>query len=65
VENKSAFIPDNRSTILWEPNIEVDNNRESSVQFFNADKPVKISIVVEGITREGIPVTGRTSYEVK
>jgi hypothetical protein len=65
VENKSAFIPDTRSTILWEPNIEVDNNRESSVQFFNADKPAKISIVVEGITREGIPVTGRTSYEVK
>jgi hypothetical protein len=66
-DNKTdqTFLPDYRETIFWEPNITIEKNRKSTLQYFNADNPAKIGIVVEGITEEGIPVTGRTSYEVK
>ena len=64
-EDKSAFLPDTRTTIFWEPNITVAKNGKSTLEFFNADNPAKISIVVEGITDEGIPVTGKINYDVK
>ena len=64
-DSKSAYLPDTRSTIFWEPDITVAKNGKSTLEFFNADKPTKVNITVEGITPEGIPVTGRTIYEVK
>jgi len=62
---EQAFVPDSRETIYWEPNIIVEKNRKSTLHYFNADNPAKISIVVEGITEEGIPVTGKIYYDVK
>jgi hypothetical protein len=64
-DSKSSFLPDTRTTIFWEPDITVAKNGKSTLEFFNADKPTKIRITVEGITPEGIPVTGSASYEVK
>jgi hypothetical protein len=64
-KKEQTFLPDYRTTIFWEPNIKIDKKIKSTIQFFNADNPTKISVVVEGITKEGIPVTGKTSYEVK
>jgi hypothetical protein len=64
-DSKSAYLPDTRTTIFWEPNIKIGKNQKSTLQFFNADNPAKISIVVEGITEEGIPVTGKINYVVK
>jgi hypothetical protein len=64
-KTEQTFLPDYRSTIFWEPNISIDKNRITKLQYFNADSQAKIGIIVEGITKEGIPVTGRTSYEVK
>jgi hypothetical protein len=64
-KTEQTFIPDYRTTIFWEPNITIAKNGRSTLQYFNADNPAKISIVVEGITEEGIPVTGKTIYEVK
>ena len=63
--DKSAFLPDTRTTAFWEPNIKVEKNGKSTIEYFNADKPTKINITVEGITPEGLPVTGKTIYEVK
>jgi len=37
----------------------------SDLRFCPLDNPAKISIVVEGITEEGIPVTGKINYDVK
>jgi hypothetical protein len=62
---EQAFVPDSRETIYWEPNIIVEKNRKSTLQYYNADNPMKIKIVIEGITEEGIPVTGKINYDVK
>jgi hypothetical protein len=62
---ESDFKPDLRTTLFWEPNIKVENNKEVFLNYFNADNPSKVKIIVEGITTAGIPVTGKTEYEVK
>jgi hypothetical protein len=64
-KTEQTFLPDYRTTIFWEPNITIEKNNKLTLQYFNADNPTKIRIVVEGITEEGIPVSGRTTYEVK
>jgi hypothetical protein len=59
------YKPDLRSTLFWEPDIEIGDNRESFLNYYNDDKSGKISVIVEGITSAGIPVTGKAEYEVK
>jgi len=60
-----AFLPDSRTTIFWEPNINIEKNSKVAVNYFNADNTTTINITVEGITEEGIPVTVKTRYNVK
>ena len=59
------YKPDLRTTLFWDPDILVENNKDIILNYFNADNPSKIKIVVEGITKTGIPVTGKAEYEVK
>ena len=58
-----AYINDFRTTIFWEPYINVKSRK--SPEYFNADNPAEITVIVEGITEEGIPVSGKTVYSVK
>jgi hypothetical protein len=62
---ESDYKPDLRTTIFWEPNISVENDKDFFLNFFNADNPSKVKIVIEGITTTGVPVTGKAEYEVK
>jgi hypothetical protein len=62
---ESDYKPDLRTTLFWEPNIKLENNAETFVNYYNADNPGLVRIVAEGITSSGIPVTGQTEYEVK
>ena len=59
------FKPDLRTTLFWEPNIKVENNKELLLNYYNSDNASKVKIIVEGITTSGIPVTGMKEYEVK
>jgi hypothetical protein len=56
---------DNRSTLYWLPDIKVNINQDYSIKFYNADKSATYNIIVEGITSDGIPITGQIQYEVK
>ncbi|MDO9581094.1 MAG: Plug domain-containing protein, partial [Bacteroidales bacterium] len=62
---ESDYKPDLRTTLFWEPNIKVDNNKDVFLNYFNADNSSIIRVIVEGITTNGIPVTGKAEYEVK
>jgi hypothetical protein len=62
---ESDYKPDLRTTLLWEPNIKVENNKAAYLNYYNADNPSKVEVIVEGITTNGIPVTGKAEYEVK
>jgi hypothetical protein len=58
-------IPDYRSTIFWEPDLKVEKNKSSKLEFYNSDNPGIIKMTVEGVTGEGIPLSTTISYEVK
>jgi hypothetical protein len=61
----TAYQPDLRTTLFWKPNIKLQSNRSLFLNYFNADNPSTIRIIMEGITTTGIPITARTEYEVK
>jgi hypothetical protein len=61
-ENKK---PDLRTTIFWEPNIETDIEGNATISFFNADNRAILKADVEGIAEPGVPMVGKTSFEVK
>lgn len=62
---QSAFTPDTRGTIYWEPNISTNTGKDVSLNYFNADNASPVEIRIEGITSEGIPFTGKSRYDVK
>jgi hypothetical protein len=62
---ESDYKPDLRTTLFWEPNIKVENNKEVFLNYYNSDNASKVKVIVEGITSKGIPLTGKTEYEVK
>lgn len=64
-DSKSAYGPDLRSTLLWEPEIILDSNKEVILDFYNGDNSSIFKIMVEGMTLSGIPLTGEYEYEVK
>ncbi len=63
--DKHIQTPDIRTTIFWEPSLTVGNERISTIEFYNVDTPGTISIIAEGITESGIPVSRRINYSVK
>ena len=50
---ESDYKPDLRTTLFWEPNIKVENNRDVLLNYFNADNPSRVKVIVEGITTAG------------
>lgn len=54
IQDIESTIPDLRTTIHWEPNIEFKDG-EAEIQFYTSDATTEYSIVVEGITDNGIP----------
>ncbi|MCK7461918.1 MAG: hypothetical protein MZU84_07605 [Sphingobacterium sp.] len=62
---QADYKPDLRTTLLWEPDIELHYQKEQILNFYNADNPATIQITVEGITANGIPVSSKTEYIIK
>jgi len=40
------------------------NNKDLFLNYYT-DNPSKVKVIVEGITTNGIPITGETEYEVR
>jgi hypothetical protein len=60
-----TYIPDLRTTIFWEPNITMDKVNNMTLNFYNADTPSTIRVVVEGMTSSGIPLSAKTEYKIE
>ena len=65
VKNPEFEKPDLRTTIHWEPDVVTDEEGNATISFFNADSKTIIKVDVEGIAEPGIPLGGRTRFEVK
>jgi hypothetical protein len=57
--------PDNRSTIYWNPMIELKNQDKIDVAFYSADLPTTYKITLEGITSEGGIIKSEKFIHVK
>jgi hypothetical protein len=62
---KNDIKPDLRTTLFWEPNIEIENNKNIILNYYNSDNSSTVKVTIEGITSDGIPITASTEYEVK
>lgn len=54
IERQSS-VPDNRTTIYWQPKLLTDENGNANVHFYTADRPSYYTVVIEGITDKGVP----------
>jgi hypothetical protein len=62
---KADKKPDLRTTLFWEPNIEIENNKNVILNYYNTDNSSTVKIAIEGITSDGVPITTLIEYEVK
>ena len=52
---ESKEVTDKRSSLYWNPNPTV-NKGKTSFSFYNSDSVKKYKIIVEGLTKSGIPI---------
>lgn len=52
---ESKGVTDKRSSLYWNPNPTV-NKGKTSFSFYNSDSVKKYKIIVEGLTKTGIPI---------
>jgi TonB-dependent Receptor Plug Domain len=64
-DSKSDLLPDLRSTLYWKPDINLEGTNEVILNYFNGDNASIIRIIAEGITKDGIPITGTVKYEIR
>jgi hypothetical protein len=57
-------VPDFRKTLHWEPKVELDEHGEGEIVFYNGDRYTQVTCILEGITDEGVPVSGEYSYRI-
>ena len=55
---ESPEKPDYRTTLFWKPEITLDEEGKSAIDFFTGDKTGEYWVKVEGITEDGRPVNG-------
>lgn len=65
VKDNRHYFEDKRTTLFWEPMVVTDENGRAAVAFFTADVASRYRIVIEGITPDGYPGTGTSTFEVK
>lgn len=52
-EKKRSRIPDLRTTVYWNPNVNTAENGETEMNFYAADASTTYSVVIEGMTPGG------------
>ena len=61
---KQSRVPDFRTTLHWSANLKSNADSSGSVQFFTSDIPGTYLMVVEGLSSNGKPGTGRWTFTV-
>jgi hypothetical protein len=60
----SENIPDFRQTLYWDPEVKLTNG-QAIIEFYTSDIKGTFTVELEGITSNGIPLSGHTYFEVK
>lgn len=52
-QEKNSSTPDYRTTVLWNPNVQVDSTGTVNLSFYTADIPTTYRVVLEGVSSLG------------
>ena len=58
-ESRESGPPDLRTTIYWNPNVSVTPDGKAVFDFFTADAPSEYTVLIEGITSDGLIIHSR------
>ena len=64
-EQRLSHIPDFRNVLLWSPNIKIAPGKAREINFYTSDVPGTYTVVVQGITKNGLCGKNIFSFEVK
>jgi hypothetical protein len=57
--------PDNRTTLIWNPEITLNDKGEEAINFYTSDVKGKFVGIIEGIDGNGVPVKSKFYFTVK
>ncbi len=57
-------MPDTRNLLYWSPSVSTDKDGKGQIQFYTSDITGKYRVVIQGITKEGVPGYSSTTFEV-
>jgi hypothetical protein len=64
-ESAESHMPDFRNVLYWVPQIITGTDGKSRLSFYTSDLKGKFAIVVQGLTKEGLPGNTVSFFEVK
>ncbi len=64
-ENRTSRIPDFRHTLLWVPDVQIEGKSSVSIPFTTSELTGEFQVTVEGLTKDGQPVRGVTTFKVE
>jgi hypothetical protein len=62
---QESTIPDTRNLLYWSPSVTTDHEGNARINFYTSDISGKYRVVIQGITKEGIPGYSSTTFQVK
>ncbi|MDF9799474.1 hypothetical protein OKW21_004737 [Catalinimonas alkaloidigena] len=57
-------LPDYRTTLYWNPNVQTNEEGKATVSFYTADRNTSYRIVMNGLTAAGLPGSAEYTFEV-
>jgi hypothetical protein len=64
-KQRERKLPDQRTLLYWNPQVTTNEKGNKKIEFYTSDIPGHYTIVVEGITKDGIPGFSTSSFKVK
>jgi hypothetical protein len=64
-EQINSRMPDYRTLLYWSPEISFDANQKKQISFYSSDLPGKYVLVVQGLSKQGLPGTQEVFFNVK
>jgi hypothetical protein len=59
-DSREIGPPDLRTTIYWNPDVKVSSDGEALLDFYTADNPSDYTLLIEGLTTDGLIISGRS-----
>jgi hypothetical protein len=63
-QQQESTIPDTRNLLYWSSSVMIDKEGKGDIHFYTSDITGKYKVVIQGITKNGVPCYSSSSFEV-